>query len=109
MWELLSKERKILLGVTVVIFIVSATMIWQTYQTMQIYNAADDICAAIKPDTHFNELVTYARSNNTALQELSSDKLQFGFSSGTKESCGCHIIMQQDRVKHVEPTFCIAS
>lgn len=109
MWTLLSKERKMLLGVTVIVFLVSATMIWQTYHTLQIYNAADALCTDIKPGAGLADLHSFADANQTPLQEISSDKFRFGFSTTGKESCGCHVHFKNGQISSIEATFCVSS
>ena len=50
MLSLLSRQRKILLGVTVAAFFISATLVMKTYFTMQLFNAAD-ACRGIDCDS----------------------------------------------------------
>lgn len=109
MWELLSKERKILLGVTVVVFIVSATLIWQTYETMKTFNAADAICTGIKPDMTASQVKTIATQQQIPLayqKSAGAEKITLGFNTNRSESCGCEIDLKNNRVIRVNDTYC---
>lgn len=110
MISLLSKERKILLGVTVIVFIVSATLIWQTYQTMQIYNAADAVCTTVRTGMNKEELFQHAKVNKTTISIIeasgASTQAKLGFTRITEESCGCMVTLENNKVTKTTETFC---
>ena len=110
MISLLTKERKILLSVTVVAFIISATLIWQTYQTMQIYNAADDVCRTVRVGMNKDELYQHAKINRTTISIIEaggvSHQAKLGFSHITEDSCGCMITLNDNKVTETTDTFC---
>ena len=110
MISLLTKERKILLGVTVVVFIVSATLIWQTYQTMQIFNAADAVCSTVRTGMNKAELFQHAKTNHTTISILeasgTSTQAKLGFTHTTEDSCGCMITLNDNKVTETTETFC---
>lgn len=113
MWSLLSKERKILVGVTVVVFLISATLIWQTFQTMQVFNQADAICQGAANGMSRDELKRYANSQRTSIVFLdnstTNETATLGFSSLDKESCGCDITLSNNVVSNRSDTYCKTS
>jgi len=110
MFDLLTRERKTLLAVTAIVFIVSTTLIWQTYQTMQIYNTADAACTTVRTGMNKNELQQHAQSNqvNISIIEIDgqSNQAKMGFSANNKDSCGCMISLQDNKVTEKTETFC---
>ncbi|MEE8379433.1 MAG: hypothetical protein V3R49_03565 [Gammaproteobacteria bacterium] len=106
----LTQQRKILLGITAVTFIVAATLITQTYFTMQIYNAADAICTAAPKGMSKDELYRLAESKQTPITfMINSDtttQARMGFASTSKETCGCLISLEKNKVTEVGDTFC---
>ena len=106
----LTQQRKILLGITVVAFIIAATLITQTYFTMQIYNAADAICVSVAKGMSKDELSRHAESRQTPITFIiNSDttmQARMGFANTSKESCGCLITLKDNKVTEVGSTFC---
>lgn len=106
----LTQQRKILLGVTVVVFIVSATLITQTYFTMQIYNAADAVCTSVPVGMSENELSQHAESRQTPITFIINNdttmQARMGFANTSKESCGCMISLVENKVTEIGSTFC---
>jgi len=110
MISLLTKERKILLAVTVTVFIISATLVMQTYNTMQIYNAADAVCTTVRIGMEKDELYRHAQTNKTTISILEvngqSNQAKLGFNHSSKESCGCMVSLNDNKVTEVTDTFC---
>jgi hypothetical protein len=110
MLSLLTKQRKILLAITVVVFIISATLITQTYFTMQIFNHANTICDSVKPGMTRDELTRHAQNNRTTISYRRTGdtgrEASLGFSNTAEDSCGCTITLSNDRVTEVSQTFC---
>ena len=106
----LTQQRKILLGITVVTFIIAATLITQTYFTMQIYNAADAICTSVSKGMNKDELSRLAESKQTPITFIinsdATTQARMGFASTSKETCGCLISLESDKVTEVASTFC---
>ena len=110
MISLLTKERKILLGVTIVVFIVSATLIWNTYNTMQIYNAADAACSTVRIGMNKDELFQHAKVNRITISIIEasgvSTQAKLGFTHLTEDSCGCMVTLHGNKVTETTDTFC---
>jgi|GEM_PF-3915506 len=110
MSSLLTKERKVLLGVTVVVFIVSTTLIWQTYQSMQIYNAADAVCSTVRTNMSKDELFQHAKINRSTISIIeasgTSTQAKLGFTHTAEDSCGCMITLNNNKVAEKTDTFC---
>jgi hypothetical protein len=110
MWSLLSKERKILLAITVVVFVIAAGLIWQTYQTMQIFNAADSICKSVSVNMDKNDLISLAGNNRVSISFMAdsqqTNQAILGFTDKTRDACGCVISLENNRVRTVGDTYC---
>jgi len=110
MISLLTKERKILLSLTIVVFIISTTLIWQSYQTMQIYNAADTVCSTVRNGMTKDELYQHAKTNRTTISIIEaggvSHQAKLGFTHITEESCGCMVALNNNKVAETTDTFC---
>ena len=110
MLSLLTRQRKILLAVTVVVFIISATLVMQTYQTMQIYNAADAVCSTVRIGMEKDELYRHAQTNQTTISIIQasgvSTQAKLGFTGTTEDSCGCMVSLKDNKVTEVTDTFC---
>jgi hypothetical protein len=110
MLSLLSKEKKILLAATVIVFLVAAALIWQTYQTMQIFNAADMICKSVPVNMERNDLIRLANNNRTSISFMAesgqTDQAILGFTDKTSDACGCVVSLANDRVSSVGDTYC---
>ena len=110
MLSLLSRQRKILLGVTVAAFIISATLVMQTYFTMQLFNAADEACRTTRINMTKDELFKHAQSHKLTISIIEidgvSNQAKMGFTHATEDSCGCMISLTDNRVSEVTDTFC---
>ena len=106
----LSRERKVLLAVTVVVFFISATLVMQTYFTMQLYNAADAACRTTRINMTKDELFKHAQAHKLTISILEvngvSNQAKMGFTHATEDSCGCMISLADNRVSEVTDTFC---
>ena len=119
MISLLTKERKLLLAVTVIVVIVSATLVWQTYQTMQIYNAADAVCSTVRTGMSKDELYRHAQANRTTISiiELNglSNQAKLGFNQSytyftwrnTKYELTsyCEELVNTEAIEYFRPNF----
>ena len=110
MLSLLSKERKILLGVTVIVFLVASALIWQTWKTMQIFNIADAICQGVSTDMGKSDLIKLASNHRVSINFMTdtgqSSQAVLGFTDKTRDDCGCVISIEEGRVSHVGDTYC---
>ena len=110
MLSLLSKEKKILLAVTVIVFFIAAALIWQTYQTMQIFNAADSICKSIPMNMEKQDLIRLANNNRVSISFMAdsgkNNQAVVGFTEKSSDACGCAVSLQSNRVTNVGDTYC---
>lgn len=110
MLSLLSKEKKILLAATAIVFLIAAALIWQTYQTMQIFNAADTICKSVPVNMERNDLIRLANNSRTSISFMAeggeADQAILGFTDKTSDACGCVVSLTNDRVSSVGDTYC---
>ena len=110
MWSLLSKERKLLLGVTIIVFLVASALIWQTWQTMQIFNAADAVCNSVTTGMEKGDLIRLASNQRVSLSFMAdteqTDQAVLGFTDKTQDACGCIISLEQDHVTNIGDTYC---
>ena len=113
MLSLFSKEKKILLVITVVVFLIAAALIWQTYQTMQIFNAADEICKSVPVNMEKQDLIRHAGSKRVSISFMAdtgqTNQAILGFTDKTRDDCGCVISLQNNRVRNVGDTYCRAA
>ena len=110
MLSLLSKERKILLAVTVIVFFIAAALIWQTYQTMQIFNAADSICKSIPMNMEKQDLIRLANNSRVSISFMAdsgqNNQAIVGFTNKSSDACGCAVSLQNNRVSNIGDTYC---